>query len=155
LHAPRVRRLAYRLLGWHGDVDDVVQDVFLAALTSIKRFRRDASIATWLSAITINRCRAHRRKRLLQLRWFQRGVRFDDEPPADQTSLNDETSARVRHAVRALRLKDREVIVLYYLEKLSAANIATLLRISRGAVEVRLHRARGRLRESLAEFMKD
>ena len=57
--------------------------------------------------------------------------------------------------VRALRPKDREVIVLFYLEDFSAQRIAELLGISRGAVEVRLHRARAQLKHQLADFMKD
>jgi RNA polymerase sigma-70 factor (ECF subfamily) len=155
LHEPRIRRLAFRLLGWSGDVDDVVQDVFLAALARIGKFRGDASIATWLTSITINRCRTDRRRRLLRLRWLARRAKPESAQPADQRSMRDEVSARVRSAVRALRPKDREVIVLFYLEDFSAQHIAELLSISRGAVEVRLHRARARLKNQLAEFMKD
>ena len=62
----------------------------------------------------------------------------------------DETSAKVRSAVQALGAKDREVIVLYYLEELPAAEIAELLGLSANAVDVRLHRARARLKEKLA-----
>src|SRR5438874_10543703 len=120
LHEPRIRRLAYRLLGWRGDVDDVVQDVFLTALARIGTFRGEASIATWLTSVTINRCRTNRRRRLLRLRWLARRPKPDCAQPADQRSMRDEVSARVRSAVRALRPKDREVIVLFYLEDFSA-----------------------------------
>src|SRR5438552_9750834 len=149
VHAPRVRRLAYRLLGWREDVYDVLQDVFLAALDQMHRFRGDSSVATWLTTITINRCRTHRRRRLLHMRWLTQRRDSSGAPASDQQSLRDETSARVRLAVQKLRAKDREVIVLFYLEDQPATQIAALLGISRGAVEVRLHRARARLKKLL------
>jgi len=157
LHAPRIRRLAHRLLGWREtDAEDVVQDVFLAALKRLPRFRGDSSIATWLTTITINRCRTHRRRRLLRLRWLTRRAPGDSESsPADRDSLDREVSSRVRSAVRALSAVHREVIVLFYLEALTAEQIAALLDISRGAVELRLHRARARLKESLSDLMSD
>ena len=68
LHQQRVSRLVYRLLGWRGEVEDIVQDVFLAALKSHKNFREESSQWTWLAAITINRCRTHRRRKLLEER---------------------------------------------------------------------------------------
>src|SRR4051812_2729487 len=57
LHQPRIARLAHRLLGWAGDGDDVVQDVFLTALRNARSFRGQSSLATWLATITLNRCR--------------------------------------------------------------------------------------------------
>jgi len=52
--------LANRLLGWPGEVEDVVQDVFLAAFTGLKKFRGDCSLKSWLFTITINKCRTYR-----------------------------------------------------------------------------------------------
>src|SRR4051812_33447508 len=70
LHQPRVARLAHRLLGWAGDCDDVVQDVFLTALGSARSFRGQSSLATWLATITLNRCRRHLRRRTLFRRFL-------------------------------------------------------------------------------------
>jgi RNA polymerase sigma factor (sigma-70 family) len=155
LHAPGVRRLAYRLLGWREDAEDVVQDVFLAAFKQVRRFRRNSSIGTWLTTITINRCRTHRRRQLLRMRWLTRRAKLSDAPAADGASMDQEVVARVRSAVRALRAQDREVIVLFYLEDQTAAQISEVLGISRGAVELRLHRARARLKKTLSDFVSD
>ncbi len=155
LHEPRVRRLAHRLLGWrdNASVDDVVQDVFLAALKNLSRFRGDASVETWLMRITINRCRSHQRRQLVTLRWL-REPRRDPEPTsgADADALADETRSLVRAAVAKLAAKEREVIVLNYLEEMPVKEIATLLNLSRGAVDVRLHRARAKLKESMKDL---
>src|SRR5262245_54345669 len=56
-HAPQITRLVRRLLGWPGDVDDVVQDIFVAALKGLPRFNRRSALATWLTRIAINCCR--------------------------------------------------------------------------------------------------
>ena len=156
-HEGRVRRLAHRLLGWRdgsSDMDDVVQDVFLAAMKNLPRFRGEASIGTWLTRMTINRCRTHRRKQFLKLRWLGKQSVSDETPPTSYLAA-DETSAKVRAAVQQLSPSYREVIVLLYLEELSVSEIAMLLGISRAAVDVRVHRARVRLKEKLTGLMDE
>jgi RNA polymerase sigma-70 factor (ECF subfamily) len=160
LYQPRVARLAHRLLGWQrGDVDDVVQDVFLAALTGARSFRGGSSLWTWLTAITLNRCRRHARRAALARRfrdWLGRQPsHLGAAAGADQTTLEVEAGARVREAVAGLPPRDREVVVLYYLEGRPVAEMSEALGVSPGAVEVRLHRARGKLRESLADWFEE
>ncbi len=152
-HRQRITRLVYRLLGWRGEVEDVVQEVFLVAYRKLASFRGESSLATWLAGIAINRCRAYRRRWLPGWTWLEQlWRRRQRATPPDDALLADETVARVRSAVRQLPAADREVIVLYYLEDVPVAQIAGLLRASSGAVEVRLHRARQRLRRLLGEF---
>jgi RNA polymerase sigma factor (sigma-70 family) len=154
LYRAPVARLAHRLLGWGGDPEDVVQEVFLAALRKAKDFRARASLWTWLATITVNRCRRQLRRQALWRRFvFARG-REETAVAADRATLQDETNRRVRRAVAALPARDREVIVLYYLEEYPAAKIGELLGVTPNAVQVRLHRARGRLSAALAEFME-
>ena len=157
LYQGRIARLAYRLLGWSGDVDDVVQDVFLAALRNAGSFRAEASLWTWLTRITLNRCRTHQRRRLIRQRLRQ--VLSRRRPcasgPADAGAICDEVAGAVRAAVAALPARDREVIVLFYLEQQSAPQIAVLLGTSANGVELRLHRARAKLRIALQKVMAD
>jgi RNA polymerase sigma-70 factor (ECF subfamily) len=144
-----VTRLVHRLLGWRGDVEDVVQDVFLAALKNFDRFRGEATAWTWLAAIAINRCRSYRRRRLLEFRWLSRAKQEKSTAGVDRRVEPDETAQRVRKAVTALPIRDREVIVLYYLEEMTVADMAKTIGSSPGAIDVRLHRARTKLREIL------
>lgn len=155
LYEPRVTRLAHRLLGWRGDVDDVVQDVFLAALRSGHRFRRDASLWTWLSAITLNCCRSRHRRQAVLDRVLGLIRKPKAPEPADAAALQDETAREVRTAVAGLPPNDREAIVLFYLEHRTVAEMSQMLRATPNAIEVRLHRARRRLRDLLAPHMKD
>lgn len=151
---PQVARLAHRLLGWRDQqaAEDIVQEVFLVALTRLKAFRGESSIGTWLSGITINKCRAHRRRALLKLKWLRQ---VWDRPGTNHQPADEETSQQVRDAVAQLPPRDREVIVLFYLEDFSMAQIAQLLDVKRNAIEVRLHRARQRLKTQLAPLMGD
>jgi RNA polymerase sigma-70 factor (ECF subfamily) len=156
-HSAVVAALANRLLGWPGDVEDVTQDIFLAAYLGLKRFRCHCSLKTWLFTITINRCRRHRHSRMLRLRAFSKVATQAPRPqtgPADKTLADNEVFEQVRTAVRALPAKYREPVVLRYLQELKAEQIAEILGISRNVVQVRLTRARERLRRDLAELME-
>src|SRR5581483_11223859 len=95
LYEPRVARLAQRLLGWDGDVDDVVQDVFLVALTK-GGWRGESSAWTWLTTVTLNRCRSRLRRRAL---WARFHLRQKSRPPlsaspADGAARAAETSTQ-------------------------------------------------------------
>jgi len=153
-----VSRLAYRLLGWSDGVEDVVQDVFLAAYVALGKFRAEARLSTWLAAITVNQCRSHRRRRALRRKFFAKARLREDRPgetsPSDQPTIDKETSAQVRAAVDSLPRKYREVIVLRYLEELPIVEVSEVLGLSRGTVDVRLHRARQHLAQQLEGLME-
>src|SRR5437660_1414685 len=60
-YRPRVTRLAWRLLGWggggsSGDLEDVVQEVFLTVLRKASVFRGQGGLWPWVRAITVNAC---------------------------------------------------------------------------------------------------
>lgn len=154
-YQPRIARLVSRLLGWSQDSHDVVQDVIVDVLKGFKTFRQESSVDTWLTRITINACRRHQRR--LVLRRMGLGVlisRHDHAAQITETNsgLDDETLASVRAAVRKLPTREREVIVLRYLEQLPIAQISALLGISKNNTEVRLHRGRERLRRLLSDL---
>jgi RNA polymerase sigma-70 factor (ECF subfamily) len=156
-HSGDVAALANRLLGWPGDVEDVVQDVFLAAFVGLKKFRYDCSLKTWLFTITINKCRSYRYRRMLRLKIFSKAgdrVSRTQGPAADCRLMDSETFNRVRRAVTTLPAKYREPVVLRYLQELPTDQISRILGISENAVQVRLNRARKRLRQNLAELME-
>jgi len=145
-----VGRLAQRLLGT--DADDVTQDVFVTVLEKAGRFRGECSIWTWLTRITLNQCRNRIRRQQVRRRfeqWFQRRQR--ESPASDVRAVASDKATIIRKAIDALPVRDREVIVLAYLEGRSPSEIAELLSQSVNSVEVRLHRSRGRLREILSQ----
>ncbi len=151
-HQDRVARMVARLLGADAEIGDVMQEIFLSVLTGIKRFREESSFATWLTTITLNKCRTYakkqqRRRRLLRwLFWARPHYRENNDP-----QLTTEIIDQLRRAVYRLPMSLREPLVLRYFEELSIAEIREVLKISTGAVEVRLTRARQKLKELLCE----
>jgi len=157
IHRPRITRLVYRLLGWPADLDDVVQEVFLAALTQCRKFRGESALATWLTVIALNKCRTHRRGLLSRWRTLRRASRrpVQLQSAADAAAVQDDTLAKVREAIQKLASRDREVIVLHYLEDRRVVEMSELLKIRTNAVEVRLHRARQRLKKLLEPLVEE
>ncbi len=159
-HSAEVAALANRLLGWPGDVDDVVQEIFISAFRGLRKFRGECRLRTWLFTITVNKCRSVR-LRLRRRRSLSPG-RADDFTAAagvgsgdDRAAMDEETFARVRQAVQALPQKYREVIVSRYLQGLETRETCELLGITVNAMQVRLNRARKRLREQLGDLFEE
>jgi RNA polymerase sigma-70 factor (ECF subfamily) len=151
--------LALRLTGDEHDAHDAVQDAYLRAFRSIRRFRGDAAFSTWLHRITAN-CS----KTLLSLRRRASHQDLDALSGAeDESALADrepdhDPEARSCRGVELDRLARalatlpsglRAVVVLRDVHDLTHEAIARRLGISLSAAKVRLHRARRRLRDEL------
>ena len=151
--------LAYRLTGNEEDASDVVQEAYLRAYKSLKRFRGDAQFSTWLYRIVAN-CAST----LLTKRTKNRHEVLDDDAQLVETrpdydpDANLDASAereRVKDALRELPDGLRQVVVLRDVYDLPHEAIAKELGISEAAAKVRLHRARRKLRERLFPLRGD
>jgi RNA polymerase sigma-70 factor (ECF subfamily) len=67
-HAAFVARLAHRLLGHDGDVDDVVHDVFTAMLVQYRTLSHELSLRGWLATVTVRAARKRLRWKWMRLR---------------------------------------------------------------------------------------
>lgn len=151
-YAPRVRGFVVGMLGPAPDVDDVVQRVFLEFLSSLERFRGDASLATWLHRIAHNvvakRIRgASRRRRTLDAYAVEPRVR--QGPSAERSVQAAQELRRLQDAVRGLDVRFRTVWVLRELQGMEVAEAAATLQISPATVRTRHHRARQKVLEAL------
>ncbi|MGB0680557.1 MAG: RNA polymerase sigma factor [Polyangiales bacterium] len=61
-HAAALEGLLRRVVGPHGDVDDLLQLTFVAAIRAFPKFRGEASLRTWLSRIAVYTARDHLRQ---------------------------------------------------------------------------------------------
>ncbi len=156
-HQQRVAKLTYRLLGWTDEAEDVVQDVFLAAYKKLADFRGQASLGSWLTAITINKCRTWRRRRLL--RWkIRSAASLDDHACMDEKNertIDQETCNQLRRTIQKLPTKLREVVILRYLEEMPITEMTAVLNVTENTVHVRLNRARARLRKKLGNLFEE
>jgi RNA polymerase sigma-70 factor (ECF subfamily) len=154
-YAADVRVLANRLMGWDGDVEDVVQEVFLSAFTGLKKFKGRSSLRTWLYSITINKCRSHRRKKMIRLRAFPGNEVKHDLAATASDSMTAGDFDQVRKAVRSLPFKYCEVVVLRYLQESSIEKMCEVLGLPANVIHVRLSRARAMLKQKLSNLMDD
>jgi len=151
-HHDAVRRFVARLSGWaDSDLDDLVQQTFVAVCEAARGFDGRAAVRTWLFGVARNVARHHVRAEVRRRRASEAYARDPRTVTADAAGevLERERAARLGEAVVALPIKLREAFVLVYLEGLAGTEVAALLGIREGALWKRLHEARARLREQL------
>ena len=153
-HERRVFAIAIRICRHHEDARDVTQDVFVTALRTLRGFRGEAQLSTWLHRVTVNASLDLVRKRQ---RREGPSVEETDDAPADEPGPEDEAigSVRAREVHRALgRIApdQRAVIVLHDLQGLDYAEVAATLEVPVGTVKSRLHRARLALAQQLGHL---
>jgi RNA polymerase sigma-70 factor, ECF subfamily len=150
----RVRGYATSMLRDPAASDDVVQETFIRAQASLDALREPERVPAWLFRVAHNLCIDHLRA--------SRSSRIDPSADPDAAgSCNDtsvqrdlergEMSACVRAKIDRLPESHRAVILLYDIQGLSHQEIADVLGIEVGAVKVRLHRARKKLRAVLED----
>jgi RNA polymerase sigma-70 factor, ECF subfamily len=162
----RLLPMARRFLGSSEEARDAVQETLLAALRSLGSFRGEARLSTWIRHIGVNQClmilRKRRRHPEVAIETLLPG--FDESghmesPGATWENGADllerrEIAALVREQIHALPETYRTVLLLRDIEELTVEETATVLGVSRGAVKVRLHRARQALRALLDPHLR-
>ena len=124
------------------DIDDLVQDVFLAAWNRLEALRDPAAFGGWLAMIARNRAADFHRRAV-------DAVELPDELPGhDATAARTEALA-VLEVIRTLPEAYRETLVLRFVEGMTGPEIAAQTGLTPGSVRVNLHRGLQQLRERL------
>jgi RNA polymerase sigma-70 factor (ECF subfamily) len=160
----RVTSYLLRFTGNESVAIDLAQETFVRVYQSRERYRPKAKFSTWLFAIASNLAREH-------LRWLRRHptaslneAESNSERPLSERVASDwsnpsetvekfEQTRAVRDAVISLPDDLREAVVLFEYEDMSHEEISKIIGCSRKAVETRLYRARGILRERLKSWL--
>ena len=158
-HDRWLRCVVLARLGERQGVDEVLQEVAMAAVRQQAPIQDATKVGPWLYRLAVVQSLMHRRKlgrkrKLVeryaeQVRPTEGNSRFDD--PLDWL-LSDERRKLIRTALKQLPPRDAEILLLKYVEDWSYHEIAARLGISHSAVETRLHRARARMRTALTEL---
>ena len=143
-HGRSMFRAARTILDCDADAEDAVGEAVLLAWQSFHRLKNQDAVRCWLLKITVNCAYRQRRK-------GSRVVYMDDLSQTPGTVLQEESPSDLWEAVLRLPEDQRLVLMLYYYEELSVAEIAKTLKIPQGTVKSRLSRGRERLRELLRE----
>ncbi|MBI2246198.1 MAG: SigE family RNA polymerase sigma factor [Nocardioides sp.] len=146
-HWRQLVRLSVLLVRDQGLAEEIVQDAFVAVHGRWSRLRDPENALAYLRQAVVNRSRSALRHRAVVNR-HAASVRATDTP--DPTPDTDRREA-VLDALRALPVRQREVLALRYYLDLSEAEIADTLGISRGAVKSHASRGAAALRALLEE----
>jgi RNA polymerase sigma-70 factor (ECF subfamily) len=151
-HLPRVWRVVYRVLRHREDTEDVVQEVFVTVHRSLRDYRGDAKLSTWLHRIAVTRALNHAERAAERVRRSSEPLEAAGEPPA--------TTPTPLHALEAKELRKRladclervpeawrAVLALRDAEEMAYEEIAAVLGLALGTVRSRLARARALLQE--------
>jgi RNA polymerase sigma-70 factor, ECF subfamily len=155
-HNQKLYRVVRSVLRDGTDVEDTMQDTYLAAFKHLHQFQGRARFSTWLLKIGINEAlaRVHRRIRVVDLDELSEERTPMDErsgpvrTPEDQAA-NHQLVAIVEAALDRLPPDFRQILMLRAVESLDTAEAADVLGLSEAAVKQRLHRARALLQEQL------
>lgn len=139
--SPILYRHIRRMVTWHEDANDVLQNTFLKAWKSIDSFRGESEISTWLYRIAYNESITFLSKRnaapltsdseLTEIRTLESDPYFD----------GDALQLKLEKAVMSLPEKQRAVFQLKYFEEKKYEEISEILDTSVGALKASYHLA--------------
>jgi RNA polymerase sigma-70 factor (ECF subfamily) len=156
----RVYRVLLLMLKNPEDADNLTQECFVRAYTSMRSFRGECSVHTWLLRIAVNLARDHARNR--KVGFWKRLLRLDEggviregqepssvAPSPERGLLAREELDAVWRAVDRLSTRQKEVFVLRFAEEMELKKIAEVLNLSMGTVKAQLFRAVTSVREQV------
>jgi len=135
--------IAYSILSDHQLAEDAAQESLAKALVNLKNLKNRTRFAPWLAAICRNTA-----KDMIAAR--ARHISTEDLSQVAQKNNDDENNRAIRRAIEQLPNAAKELIVLRYYNNLSYDQIASILGISRAAVNGRLARAK----RKMAKYLK-
>ncbi|HDP69422.1 MAG TPA: sigma-70 family RNA polymerase sigma factor [Actinobacteria bacterium] len=148
--------LALQMLDNFEEAEEVVQEAFLKAYTSLESYNPNWRFSTWFYRITTNKCLNRLRRKKLRFLWEARELRnqklkddFVNSP--ERTVISTERQERLMRAISKLPSDYRALIIFKYFQELKYEEIAKILNIPPSTVGTKLFRARMLLRKNLPE----
>jgi RNA polymerase sigma-70 factor (ECF subfamily) len=162
----KIYYLAYDITGDHQEAEDISQEVFMKMYRSLKTFRKDAKMSSWLYQITVNTSIDSLRKK------SSKPARSIDEfdPSFIQAELpaggsgayalnpvltteSAQIQEHISQALKKISARERTVFVMRHYNDLKLHEIAEILNITIGTVKSLLFRAIKKLRKELSTYM--
>jgi RNA polymerase sigma-70 factor (ECF subfamily) len=155
-HNQKLYRAVRSVLRDGAEIEDVMQDAYLAAFRNLGQFEGRAKFTTWLLRIGINEALGRLRRRVC---WLDLDESPEERAHMEQQSgpvrtpedkvANQQLVAIVETALDGLPEDYRQVLMLRGVESMDTAETADVLGLSEAAVKQRLHRAREMLQQQL------
>ena len=140
----------------HQDTQDLMQDTYMDAYASLKKFENRSSFKTWLIKIMLHNCfRKHQKfsfKNEVSNGIIDKSIpMFQQQQNTDtsKTVINRELNTVIENALQQVPLDYRMVFSLREMNGLNVIETAAALNISEANVKVRLNRAKAMLRKEI------
>ena len=156
-HSQMIFNTCYSFLKNRDDADDIAQDVFVEAFQSIRKFRSEANIRTWLYRIAIN-------KSLNFMKRQKRHSFTDDFTKIRHESLEEDAASRetedaerkkvLDSAIQSLSKNQRIAFTLHKMDDKSYKEVSEIMDVSVSSVESLMHRAKTNLQKKLVHYYK-
>lgn len=142
-----------RIVMFHDDADDVLQNTLMKAWKSLDSFRGDSKLTTWLCRIAINESLDFiRHKQALVIVSSDSttdnvGVSIHEKLMADEYFDGDSTEALLQEAISQLPDVQRTVFLMRYYDEMKYSEISSILNTSEGALKASYHIAVTKIKE--------
>ncbi len=160
-----IYNLISRMVRDRQEVEDLTQEAFIKAFTSLQTFNDEYAFSTWLYKIATNNCIDHIRRKKLQTFSIDKPLTSKDgeytfelpdtsfEP--DRDIIDSQRKAILKQAIASLPPKYRRVIELRHVEEREYQDIAKILKLPLGTVKAHIFRARELLYKYLRDKMRN
>ena len=161
-----VIKTAYYFVAIMEDAEDLSQEVFLEIFRSISRYKKTASLSTWIYRITVNKSLDHLRrqkrrnifkqmKSFIQVSHDGTNVISKEPPTLDTRNEDNEKRQILDMAVNSLPENQRIAFILSKYEEMAYKDIAEIMNLSVSSVESLLHRAKLNLQKKLVNHFSE
>jgi RNA polymerase sigma factor (sigma-70 family) len=157
-------KLINRMLRNREEVEDLTQEAFIKAFTSLNRFDNQYSFSTWLYKIATNNSIDHIRKKKLQTFSINRPIESeesdysfelpDTDLEPDQELIASQRKKMLDDAMNSLPPKYRQVILMRHVDEKEYQEIAKTLKLPLGTIKAHIFRARELLYKQLRDKMR-
>lgn len=138
-----VRRMVY----YHEDADDVVQNTFVKVWKGLAGFEENASLYTWVYRIATNEAITHLRKRKRKIDMEVSDELLHEHIAADTFFDGDKVQVLLKAAIARLPERQRAVFVMRYYEEMPYRDIADVAGVSEGSLKASYHHATKKIKD--------
>ncbi|HBG71958.1 MAG TPA: RNA polymerase subunit sigma-24 [Bacteroidales bacterium] len=145
--------VALRMTGLAHIAEDILQEAFTDAFSTLNKFRNESTFGAWLKRIVVFKCYDYLNSKSAGFEFLDDMERFDQ--PDQEPDFNEEEMARevkrIKEAVQLLPSGSRTVLTLYLFEGYDHEEIGQILKISESTSKTQYMRAKQKLKEILTQ----
>jgi len=151
VHQDKIYKTCLGFTGNSEEAKDLLQEVCINLWLGLAKFRKEATISTWIYRVTVNTCLMYKRKKKVDTVALSAIKELPTKEPVDITKDNE--VKLLQRFISELPEKERIIIILY-LENLSYEAIAEVTGIATNYIGVKINRIKKLLTKKFKEHGK-